>query len=263
MSGGHAVDSGVNIDPLVVSGLMRVGAAEFGIAAHWAYKEKGGSGGSSQESDGAAAALSDAWQTSWARMILQYGHEIRDYNKNVLGNRSSVLREVTQNIMSGRVEELRSRPRSHGSRRHTFNSFDLPARSRTFADHVVEVMRPQQLGNVYVIVDAEGSARIDSLQAVLGASTVGQLVDGGGLPAGVDASQLLVNGMPVLSSAHPLYMGDVVSVLESVPALLRAPMRAIAGAPAALGSLQRELYGLVLTNMGRPLAQPGRDVAAV
>lgn len=196
-------------------------------------------------------------------MILQYGHEIRDYNKNVLGSRSSVLREVTQNIMSGRVEQLHTRSRSHSNRRHTFDGFDAPSRSRTFADHVVDVMRPQQPGNVYVIVDAGGSARIDSLQAVLGASTVGQLVEGGGLPAGVHPSQLRVNGMPVPSTDHPLYMGDVVTVVENVPAVFRASMRAIAGAPAAFGSLQRELYGLVLANMGRQHAQPGPDIAPV
>lgn len=241
--------------------------AEFGIAAHWSYKEQGrGDNGqrafSSADSDGTETAFSDAMHTSWARMLLQYGHEIRDYNKNVLGSRSTVLRQLTQNLMSCSAEELHSRQRMQTGRRRTLDGSDLPSRSRTFTDHVAAVMQPQRKGNVYVVVDAGGSARIDSLQAVLGASTVGHLVEAGGLPPGVDAAHLHVNGVPITSTEHPLYMGDVVSVVEKVPAVLRLPMRALAGAPAALGDLQKELYGLVLANMGRQRVQSGRDAAA-
>lgn len=232
--------------------------AEFGIAAHWSYKEQGRSdddqpSSRSADSGGTEAAFCDAMHTSWARMLLQYGHEIRDYNKNVLGSRSPVLRQLTQNLMAVSPEEVQSRQRLQTVRRRTLDGSDLPSRSRTFADHVAAVMmQPQRKGNVYIVVDSGGSARIDSLQAVLGASTVGHLLEAGGLPPGVDVAKLHVNGLPITTTEHPLYMGDVVSVVENVPALLRSPMRALAGAPAALGVLQKELYGLVLTNMGRP-----------
>lgn len=245
---------------------MNAGTAEFGIAAHWSYKEKT-RGGDNQhdtsDSDEDGAAISDALHTSWARMLLQYGHEIRDYNKNVLGSRSTLLRQITQSIMAGTAEERHSRELPATSRRRTLDGADLPSRSRTFNDHVATVMQPPRVGNVYVVVDSDGSARIDSLQAILGASTVGHLLEAGGLPAGVHESQLRVNGVPITSTTHPLYMGDVVSVEENLPAVLRLPMRAIAGAPAALGILQKELYGLVLTNMGRQCVHSGTDAATV
>lgn len=192
--------------------------------------------------------------------MLQYGHEIRDYNKNVLGSRSSVLRQVTQNLMAQSMDDCPRRNREDTGRRRTVDGSECSSRSRSFTDHVAAVMQPQRSGNVYVVVDAEGSARVESLQAVMGVSTVGHLIDG---MSGVCASQVRVNGLPITSTSHPLYMGDVVSVVENVPPVLRLPMiKALADAPAALGFLQRELYGIVLTNMGRPCAHSGRDAAA-
>lgn len=219
--------------------------AEFGLAAHWRYKENGEGG----------------WDmhVAWSRMMLLYCFDMHDYGKKTLSGVSAgsrLLREMTKGLMSasgttaGDVKRSRS---AHASAAPA----SAPRASKGWMEHVKREMQPPKpLANVMVVVATAECARILALPAVMGASTVAELKAHGALPAGCSISQIRVNGVQAREGAHPIYMGDVVTVVpDLVPAMLRNPLHVFGSMGAGetrfggwdnVEHMQREVVGIVL-----------------
>lgn len=241
--------------------------AEFGLAAHWRYKEN----------------VEGGWDmhVAWSRMMLLYCFGMRDYGKKTLSGLSAgsrLLREMTQGLMdtSGSHTGITERmQRSPGGKA----TMSTPCARKGWMEHVKKEMQPPKpLANVLVVVATAQCARIQALPAVMGASTVAELQAHGALPAGCNISQMRVNGVRSRESAHPIYMGDVVTVVpDLMPAMLRNPLHVLSNVGAAdapfggwnnLEQMQREVFGVVL---GALRGKPGpmgpskdsrRDIAA-
>ena len=221
--------------------------AEFGLAAHWRYKE----------------AAEGGWDmhVAWSRMMLLYAFGLRDYGKKTLSGLSSgsrMLREMTASLMAAREGAGRSRWEARGlSAPPSGAPHSAPCRRRRrWMEHVKREMQPEPLSSILVVVQTQQWAKVHALPATLGASTVAELEACGSLPW-VGARQIHVNGRPARDGAHPIYMGDVVTVVpQLVPAVLQNPLNLLS-APfgtesAPLGKLkdleamQREVFGVVL-----------------
>lgn len=237
--------------------------AEFGLAAHWRYKEN----------------VEGGWDmhVAWSRMMLLYCFGMHEYGKKTISGVSAgsrLLREMTQGLMNttGSSEGTK---RSRGS-----GGISSPSARKGWMEHVKSEMQPPKpLANVMVVVATAHCARVQALPAVMGASTVGELQAHGALPAGCQLSQIRVNGVHAREGTHPIYMGDVVTVVpDLVPAMLRNPLNAFSNSGSAgdalFGSwsnveqMQREVFGVVLgalrgkpSSMGGASKEPRNDIA--
>ena len=225
--------------------------AEFGLAAHWRYKED----------------VEEGWDmhVAWSRLMLLYCFGLRDYGKKTLSGMSAgsrLLREMTQGLMD--TSGTAKGDRHQGGAKAAAPVASAPRARKGWMDHVKSEMQPSKpLANVMVVVATAQCACIQALPAVMGASTVAELQAHGALPAGCNFSQIRVNGVQARESAHPIYMGDVVTVVpDLVPAMLRNPLNVLGNlgvADAAFGSwnhvdqMQREVFGIVLGGLrGKP-----------
>jgi hypothetical protein len=219
--------------------------AEFGLAAHWRYKEN----------------VEGGWDmhVAWSRMMLLYCFGMHDYSKKTLSGVSAgsrLLREMTQGLMntSGRV--MGEHKLSKSVKAATSEPMSPPSTRKGWMDHVKREMQPPKpLATVLVVVATSQCARIQALPAVMGASSVSELQSHGALPA-CHISQIRVNGVRARGSAHPIYMGDVVTVVPDLaPAMLRNPLNVFGNRLADDGpfsgwsnmeQMQREVLGVVL-----------------
>lgn len=233
--------------------------AEFGLAAHWRYKEN----------------VEGGWDmhVAWSRMMLLYCFGMQDYGKKTLSGVSAgsrLLREMTQGLMST--------PPASTSKKSSVSTggsvpLTVPSARKGWMEHVrTEMQPPKPLSNVMVVVATAECARVQALPAVMGASTVAELQSYGVLPAGCQLSQIRVNGVHARSDSHPIYMGDVVTVVpDLVPAMLRNPLNLFSNSSAGdspfrnwhnVEQLQREVLGVILGAFRKPDAKgAGRDIA--
>lgn len=237
--------------------------AEFGVASHWRYKEREST--RPELTEEALTATHDHL-VAWTRMVLTYGHGVRDYRKSCGGTSymraNSTLSEVTQAIMAAGPAAVDNgdlpAPSTSGTtseplrrRRCSLPGGPAGAPRRTFADFVASTMaQPACLQSVLVALSHAGRAEIRALDAAIGASSVGQLLcSGNGDLAGVHPARVLVNGVPALGATHPLKMGDCVRVLPpGCPASLTAAAQSyFEGLPAPLMMLRQHLTRAVRT----------------
>jgi hypothetical protein len=267
-------DSGLPIEVQLRTPQMHWNA-EYGIAAHWRYKEK--SAGKLQAKDGehsSEAALRAAHDrlVALSRMVLTYGHGLRDVRKVCAGEhlrRSSTLVNVTLNMMSSLSRSsscISEAGRERGStglrqplRRSASVCTEAPAARRmSFEDFVTASLTAgpaaEALPSIYVAVcDSNGSAAIECLKTTLPGcgSSVGVLLNANTLLRGLPPSRLLVNGMRAVGAAHPLHMGDCVEVRPALTpdALFAASRLALINARRPLLALQRELFRTMTRNI--------------
>jgi Region found in RelA / SpoT proteins len=226
--------------------------AEFGLAAHWRYKEN----------------VEGGWDmhVAWSRMMLLYCFGMHDYGKKTLSGVSAgsrLLREMTQGLMNTSGSAIRVRTCSKGAKAANPAPMSVPSARKGWMEHVKREMQPPKpLATVLVVVATAQCARIQELPAIMGASSVAELQSQGLLP-GCNISQIRVNGVRARERAHPIYMGDIVTVVPDLePAMLRNPLNVfgnIGAGDAPFGGwnnmeqMQREVFGIVLGALrGKP-----------
>ena len=282
----YITDSGLPIEVQLRTPAMHWNA-EYGIATHWAYKDRSAARGSeSAAAPGVddAVAAAHAHLVAWSRMVLTYGHGVRDYRKTHAAGteylrRQSTLSGVTQSIMAmtahanvDNAELDQRQPSAHArsdgdsARRKSVDGADgdqaqqRPKRKprRSFEDFVASAMtQPPALKSVLVAVAWGAGAGVFAADAVLGSSTVQTLLETVPELAGTAVTRVLVNGVPALGLTQPLSMGDCVRILPlGERALVAAASRQyLSSMPRPLTVLRRDLM--------RQMYQDARNVNTV